>query len=469
MQVEIKNIGIINDSLIDVNGLTIVTGKNNSGKTTLGKVLYSLFSSKEKLFEAATDDIIDYVEEKLSDVIRNSVIAMLIRKVYQKDYIEKDILYSVYMREFPNFESLEEIKKFISDVCQSLETLTLLNIKEKHSDVLFSKNYKDENQFQFEIDRTKAECEAIIDEIERLSDFNLYEISKIYKTLKREFNEQISPVRKKDAFMSCVSLKENNDYFKVEVDNQKKMIYTNGFFSFNNLTNVVFIDDTTVIDNVSPYIYRYKDNYRHIDRHDIEDVISVIDHKYSLIFKLSENNSIIKDIVDGALCDFISNEISSVFDDEIVLKDNKFVCASDGLTLSNLAMGSKMFAILKMLLSNGNINCKTLLILDEPEAHLHPEWQNKLAEIIVLLVKTLNINVIITSHSSNFVLALQTYSIKHQIVDKTNYYLTNKNSDEYTVDYKKMNSKLNNIYYEFAKPFSEIKAKYDALIFGDEQ
>lgn len=468
MQVEIKNVGIINDSVIDVNGLTIVTGKNNSGKTTLGKVLYSLFSAKEKLFENATNDIIAYVEEKLSDAIQNSVISMLIRRFFRKESFKNDILYSAYRGELPKFESLDETKAYIEDVCNALDLLTLKKLQEEFGDVAFFRHYKNEEQFKYEIDKIKIECRNIVEEIEKLSDFNLYEISKIYKTLKYEFNEQIAPVRKREAFLSAISLKENNDYFDVEIDNQKKSISTDGFFSFNNLTNVVFVDDTTVIDNVSPKGFRFKSSIHYNDDiQNIENVISVIDHKYSLIHKLAEDNNIVKSIIDNEAYSCINSEISSIFEDDIIIKDNKFVCASDGLTLSNLAMGSKMFAILKMLLANGNINNKTLLILDEPEAHLHPEWQNKLAEIIVLLVKVLNVNVIITSHSSNFVLALQTYTIKHHIEDKTNFYLTIKNDDKYTVDYNQMNSSLNKIYYEFAKPFSEIKAKYDALSFGD--
>lgn len=468
MQVEIKNVGIINDSVIDVNGLTIVTGKNNSGKTTLGKILYSLFSAKEKLFENATNDIISYVEERLSDAIQNSVISMLIRRFYSIESFKNNILYSAYRGDLSKFESLDETKTYIEDVCNALDLLTLKKLQEEFGDVAFFRHYKNEEQFKYEIDKIKIECRNIVEEIEKLSDFNLYEITKIYKTLKYEFNEQISPVKKREAYLSTVSLKENNDYFDVEIDNQKKSISTDGFFSFNNLTNVVFVDDTTVIDNVSPSGFRFKSSVHYNDDvQNIENVISVIDHKYSLIRKLAEDNNIVKSIIDNEAYSCINSEISSVFEDDIIIKDNKFVCASDGLTLSNLAMGSKMFAILKMLLANGNINNKTLLILDEPEAHLHPEWQNKLAEIIVLLVKVLNVNVIITSHSSNFVLALQTYTIKHHIEDKTNFYLTIKNDDKYTVDYNKMNSSLDKIYYEFAKPFSEIKAKYDALNFGD--
>ena len=42
MKVRLKNIGIISDSTIEIKGLTVITGHNNSGKTTVGKVVYSL-------------------------------------------------------------------------------------------------------------------------------------------------------------------------------------------------------------------------------------------------------------------------------------------------------------------------------------------------------------------------------------------------------------------------------------------
>ena len=72
MNISIKNVGIINDSSISIDGLTLITGQNNSGKTTVGKVLYSLFSSKENLFENVTADTIIYAKKEISRVIRDS-------------------------------------------------------------------------------------------------------------------------------------------------------------------------------------------------------------------------------------------------------------------------------------------------------------------------------------------------------------------------------------------------------------
>lgn len=37
MEIKVNNIGIVKESRILLNGLTVITGKNNSGKTTIGK------------------------------------------------------------------------------------------------------------------------------------------------------------------------------------------------------------------------------------------------------------------------------------------------------------------------------------------------------------------------------------------------------------------------------------------------
>ena len=43
----INNIGIIKSAEVKVDGLTVISGANNSGKTTVGKALYSVSSATE--------------------------------------------------------------------------------------------------------------------------------------------------------------------------------------------------------------------------------------------------------------------------------------------------------------------------------------------------------------------------------------------------------------------------------------
>ena len=131
------------------------------------------------------------------------------------------------------------------------------------------------------------------------------------------------------------------------------------------------------------------------------------------------------------------------------------------LRVQNLATGSKMFSILKNLLEKGEINFETMLILDEPEAHLHPEWQNVFAEVIVLLVKELDTHVLLTTHSPNFLMAIEAYAKKYGLLDKADYYMAEHNEDNYTVDYVCVNDKLSQIYSSFTLPLVKVKQMKD--------
>ena len=135
------------------------------------------------------------------------------------------------------------------------------------------------------------------------------------------------------------------------------------------------------------------------------------------------------------------------------------------LRVSNLAAGSKLFSILKILLEKGELDASTLLILDEPESHLHPQWQNTFAEVIVLLVKNLNMRVLLTTHSSNFMLALDAFMRKHGINQRTNFYQTRSTGDGF-VEYECVNDDMGRIYQDFLQYLSEVKQLRNLYMHG---
>jgi len=49
MRLNINNIGIIKEADIALNGLTVIAGKNDSGKSTVSKVLYSMITTLEQV------------------------------------------------------------------------------------------------------------------------------------------------------------------------------------------------------------------------------------------------------------------------------------------------------------------------------------------------------------------------------------------------------------------------------------
>lgn len=92
------------------------------------------------------------------------------------------------------------------------------------------------------------------------------------------------------------------------------------------------------------------------------------------------------------------------------------------MNVRNLSTGLKTFVILKMLLTSGVIERNGTIILDEPEIHLHPEWQLLFAELIVLIQKEFGVHVLLNTHSPYFLNAIEVYTVKYGVDDKCKYY-----------------------------------------------
>lgn len=69
MKISLKNIGKIKNSDIEINGITVIAGENNSGKSTIGKALFSIFNGfyniEEKLIDEKKKSIIDNIYKNL--------------------------------------------------------------------------------------------------------------------------------------------------------------------------------------------------------------------------------------------------------------------------------------------------------------------------------------------------------------------------------------------------------------------
>ena len=74
----------------------------------------------------------------------------------------------------------------------------------------------------------------------------------------------------------------------------------------------------------------------------------------------------------------------------------------------------------------GAIQKGDILILDEPEINLHPEWQVEYAKALVELQKIFDLKFIITSHSPYFMRAIEVFMDKEETMDCLNVYQVSK-------------------------------------------
>ena len=51
MKLSINNIGKLKNAKVEIKGITVIAGENDTGKSTVGKILFSVFNSFYKLDE----------------------------------------------------------------------------------------------------------------------------------------------------------------------------------------------------------------------------------------------------------------------------------------------------------------------------------------------------------------------------------------------------------------------------------
>ena len=111
--------------------------------------------------------------------------------------------------------------------------------------------------------------------------------------------------------------------------------------------------------------------------------------------------------------------------------------------------------LLESLISLGMLTTDSILILDEPEINLHPEWQLLYAQIIVELQKALGIKILLTTHSPYFLKAIQSYALQEKSIGKCKFYLAeNIDDDTEITDFTK---NTNVLFRTLAEPLRKLK------------
>ena len=105
--------------------------------------------------------------------------------------------------------------------------------------------------------------------------------------------------------------------------------------------------------------------------------------------------------------------------------------------------------IVARLIENGWIDENTILVLDEPEIHLHPEWQLFFAKIIVEINKTMKSKIVLNTHSPYLLNAIEVYSEKNNIYKNLKFYFSENEGNfaiirDYTENVEKIYKKLVN-------------------------
>lgn len=396
MLLKIENLGMIDRANIEVNGITIIAGDNNTGKSTIGKALFAIFNalcnSEEK--------IKDLRGQELNENIQHICMDYFDKEEYINIGLSLGMQLSNQIMYNKNVNIEDEIKSIINhyQVEISEESLSDLQIKIKNS----------------------------VDKIMNVSETDLQK-EFLQRYFLEVFNEQINSLFNVNSTMDIVLTIKNRD-IKIKFCNDRCIELE---VPYKILHESFYIDDPFIIDSLNinslsmPFYIG-----KNISVGQEHLINSIKKYKYNRLKNknifaslfaeksLEEIFAILNDVVEGNIL-FQDNNIS--------LQSKKF---NKPININNLSTGLKAFVILKILLERNILKEKDVLILDEPEIHLHPKWQMQYAQIIVLLQKFFDLSIIVTTHSADFLAAIEYYAKKHKNIDKCKFYLA-KNEDNF--------------------------------------
>lgn len=320
-----------------------------------------------------------------------------------QDTLKKDIkdIVDGVIKYGKNTVNLTSNKNYFFGRIDLQDTLIDFNIDEVKLEQLYGSILKDIRLYHM------IEKFSVIDkEIDRASKERSILLNELEKNLKKEFNSGITntSIGKK----STISLNDNL-FNLISFDVKQDKI------SNLKVSHKPIFTDSTYIE--SPIIMYF-------DRMDMAEKTGVPFHIEDLLNKLSTENNINEDNYIN-----LKQQIGDILQGKIEYnKDsNQYMYLLDRyidtpLKMTNTATGIKSLGILQLLNTHNWINNNSILIIDEPEVHLHPKWQLEYCKVVCDLV-SLGVNVLITTHSPYIVQALNKYSKDTINMPEVKYYL----------------------------------------------
>lgn len=128
--------------------------------------------------------------------------------------------------------------------------------------------------------------------------------------------------------------------------------------------------------------------------------------------------------------------------------------------MQDCGAGTKAFGMLQLLFHKGFLTKDTLLIIDEPEAHLHPQLIVEYARLMVLLNKQLGVRFLVSSHHMQMVSAIRYISEGEGIQDRLNYYVAKKTVENNLYIYEHLGNDITKILQSLNLSLDDMIRKY---------
>ena len=440
MQLKLHNIGMLEHAKLHLHPLCVIAGENDNGKSTVGKIVFCIIKAINRYKEDLQESKESRLQEKADELFFSIRRALSVSHNSAND--ENRELFIEFR------ESLTGIHYASEREIVALETIIqrFLNSQEvssKNKDFI----YKQLEEMTSIISEPEDKRNSIVNAFKKVF------VSEFDASLLLHGTHQGSiELWENEIKLIHLEIKKNSESgnLVVELKDDPEPL---------ELKDVTFIE-TPLILNFHNLLYR---------SHTLLDTSRRVATRIGLPYTTLHTKDLFDKLREPALpADLLTaekNEISrklqSIIHGEISYsseyRDFVFQRGQDNISIKNTASGIKVFGLLQMLLANEIIGKQTMLVFDEPENHLHPKWQLKLAEFLVYLAGK-GVYILISSHSPYIIEALKRYAdrdgVEHAFYLAKNRCIEDKNE-------------LDIIFQVLAEPF-EVFRKMDEVSLKDE-
>ena len=423
LNLNIQNFGKLEDARIHIGGFTVFAGPNNTGKSYVSKLLYSLFNAMNADHGAARlNDLIQPVIHDLEYLLKASSgksqqMQDIIQDIRDRTQRMMGVLFltrSGHNGEFEIFRDLRpEFVKNIETIKKSCVEIQGLAEKEeffKGSPLAVAITIQALRQH---IDELHATINSKTDP----KDFVLAGLaSEIRRNLIMNFqvhNLSCLRSRKGDEIVIDIDV-EGIGNFKF-VDGETSSIEVTGLELLREIqkySKVIYLESPVywklkpALDNVAKSRRFYKGR---------ESLTGIPNYFYDLSFALGETYA--GDVAFPDLLERLTGKDG--LDGKIAISDiGELVFQERGhsFSLPLTAMGIANVGILALLIERKIIDKDAVVFIDEPETHLHPAWQVVMAETLFELSRR-GVNVVVATHSADILKWIEVH-VKEKPEDK---------------------------------------------------
>lgn len=434
MKLKLHNILKIENADIEIGGLTVLAGENDSGKSTVGKVLFSLLK--------ALNNVRQIDRLKTVSLIRRDL--FIIKRYFQPEEQLALGLNDLLDTSIELTEKSLPFESFSVNIERMCAEKTEISTRGK---AMLNKRLNSIRQHILRLDNPE---EAVRDEFELIA--------------KSEFMEPIQSFGSESSYIHFHDDTANAEGVEVS------MAFIEGKVSKMGLNGDMTVEDVTYIE--SPLYLHILNTLRMsspIPTASLRGIVGSL-HKENIPFHLADMADKILNSsgeYEGLLSDqpewenfqpllrYIESAIGGEFVVDQKSKQLSFIQNGHKVPPVSVASGIKSFGVLQRLIQTDNVSTSKMLVWDEPEIHLHPEWQVIFCRLIIELV-SLGIPIVVSSHSPYFVQGLRYFAAAKGIEKDVKYYLAEKFEASGLSTLRDVTDDLNSVFTLLAAPLREI-------------